>query len=104
MAFIKEIISLLLGATYGIKLKWEPSSDSVVWGEATLNTRSTTISLARKGVVRVLGEPDTIPESESWTDVCSPHAGLVWRSKFPSILQKCVWYALTMDDLITNLR
>ena len=75
VAFIKEIISLLLGATYGIKLKWEPSSDGVVWGEATLNTRATKMSLTRKGVVRVLGEPDVIPEWESWTDVCSPAQG-----------------------------
>ena len=104
VALTKEIISLLLGATYGIKLKWEPSSDNVVWGEATLNTQTTTMSLTRKGVVRTLGEPDVIPEWESWTDVCSPHARLVWRSQFPSILQKCVWYALTTNDLETNFR
>ena len=72
--FTKEIISLLLGATNGIKLKWEPTSDHVVWGEATLNTKPTTLSLTRKGVVRELGEPGTIPEWDSWTDVCSPHA------------------------------
>ena len=104
VAFIKEIISLLLGATYGIKLKWEPSPDNVVWGEGTLNTRPTTVSLTRKRVFPVLGEPDTIPEWDSWKDLCSPHTRLVWRSQFPSILQKCVWCALTTDDLITNLR
>ena len=98
------VISLLLGATCGIKLKWEPSSNGVVWGEATLNTRATTMSLTRKGVVQDLGGPDVIPEWESWTDACSPHARLVWRSQFPSILQKCVWYALTIDDLVANFR
>ena len=71
----------------------------MVRGEATLDTRSTTLSLTRKGVVRVLGELDTIPEWDSGTDVCSPHGRLVWRSQFQSM-----WYALATDDLIANLK
>ena len=52
VAFIKEIISLLLWDQTEV----EPTSDHVVWGEATLSTQSPTLFLTRKGVVRrVLG-------------------------------------------------
>ena len=41
--FIKELISHLTRCytrCYGIKLKWEPSPDHVVWGEAALSTQT----------------------------------------------------------------
>ena len=51
----------------------------------------------------MLGREGVTPEWESWPDACSPHARLVWRSRFPSILQKCIWYALTVDDMCQPL-
>ena len=39
-----------------------------------------------------------------WVDVTSPHARMVWRSQFPSLLQKSIWYALTPGDIRDNPR
>ena len=106
---VKHIISVLLGHVYGIKLKWEPHpSHCVTWGEGTITPLGTsTVSLTRKNITTFL--PITYAtigcvEWDTWVDVTSSHARLVWRSHFPSILIKCVWYALSPSDLINNFK
>ena len=89
---------------YGINLKWEPSSpQSVTWGGASISFTENGMSLTRKGVVYSLDDLGNSPEWDTWVDYSSPHARLVWRSQLPSILQKCVWYALTSQDIKANL-
>jgi len=99
---LKVVLSQLLSATYGIKLKWDPHGDSVVWGEGSLTFSEKGLSLTRKGISPSLGY--TNPEWHRWVDASSPHARLAWRSQFPSLLHKCVWYALSISDVLTNLR
>ena len=52
----KLIISRLLHAIRGIKLKWE-KHDTVVWGEGALRVEVSGLSLRRKGVPLMLGSP-----------------------------------------------
>ena len=99
---LKNVLSLLLAMTYGIKLKWEPHDGNVVWGEGTLTLSETSLSLTRKGISPSLEY--TNPEWHRWVDASSPHARLVWRSQFPSLLHKCVWYALSISDVLADLR
>ena len=61
-------------------------------------------SLTRKGVVYSLENLVESPEWDTWVDYSSPHARLVGRSHFPCILQKCIWYAMTSEDIKANLR
>ena len=58
------------------------------------------LSLRRKGVPLMLGSPS--PEWDN--DVASPHARMVWRSQFLSLLQQSIWYTLTPGDIGDNLR
>ena len=102
---IKVVITHLLAKVYGINLKWEPSSpDSVTWGEATISFTNKGTSLTRKGEVYSLDNLTDSPEWDTWVDYSSPHARLVWRSHFPSVLHKCIRYALTLEDVRANLR
>ena len=71
-------------------------------GEGALCVELSRLSLRNKGVRQMLGAAS--PEWENWVDVASPHAKMVWRSQFPSLLQKCIWYALTPDDIGSHLR
>ena len=51
---VKNFITLLLHTTYGICLKWEPSSpNEVVWGEGRITSSEQSLGLTRKGVCRV---------------------------------------------------
>ena len=100
--WVKFFASHLLHAVYGIKLKWEPSSDFVTWGVGTLGVREGLPSLRRKGVPLTLHYPN--PKWENWIDGFSPRAKFVWRSPFLSLLSKCSWYALTPHDIRDNLR
>ena len=93
-----------LASVYVIDLKWEPSSlQGVAWGEASISFSNGCISLTQKGVVYSLDNLGDSPEWDAWMDYSSPHARLVWRSHLPSILQKCIWYALTSEDIKANL-
>ena len=40
----------------------------------------------------------------TWADRQSPHCRLVWRSQFPGLLHKFLWYALTHEGLQANMR
>ena len=60
------------------------------------------LALRRKGVPLLLGCPS--PEWENWVDISSPHARMVWRSQFPSLLQKSIWFALTPGNIRDDLR
>ena len=42
--------------------------------------------------------------TSTWVDSSSPHARIVWRSHFPSFVQKYLWYALTPNHVLGNLR
>ena len=44
------------------------------------------------------------PEWDNVVDVASPHARMVRRSQFPSLLQKSIWYVLAPGDIKDNLR
>ena len=59
---MKKIIDFLLRATYGIKLKWEPHGDTVVWGEGALKVSGDNISINRKGMTPSLHILDEAPE------------------------------------------
>ena len=102
---IRLVITHLLARVYGINLKGEPSSlDLVTWGEASIPCMEKCTSLTRKGVVYSLENLMDSPEWDTWVDYSSPHTRLVWRSHFQSILHKCIWYALTSEDIRANLR
>ena len=60
--------------------------------------------LGRKGVTVVLAALSSQVEWVKWVDVSSPHARLVWRSEFPSLLIKCIWYALSYFSVQLNVR
>ena len=104
LQWTKEAVSLLLDATYGIGLKWEPSSTNVCWGEGSITVPldQKAFSLTRKGVAYGLSSES--PEWDRWIDLSSPNARLVWRSHFPALLRKSLWYALTPRDICLNLR
>ena len=104
-AMAKIVISALLNSIYGIRLKWEQHTDIIVWGECqTSHNSRRPLSLQCKGTVSSLGDPAETPEWCRWVDAHSPHARIVWRSHFPSILLKCIWHALGIDDVRHNLR
>ena len=44
------------------------------------------------------------PEWDAWVDVLLPHERTVWRSHFPSLLQTCLWHALTTMDIRDKIR
>ena len=101
---LQNIIELLLLSTCSIKLKWEPHGDSVVWGEGALKVTDSGISLTRKAMTHSLHGLSDAPEWSTWVDVFSPSTRIVWRSHFPSLLRKCLWYALTSHHVRSNLR
>ena len=104
MPVVKTFVSSLLHYTYGIRLKWEPGSpNEVVWGEGRITSSGSMLSLTRKGVTLNLDDPLQF-EWLRWVDGFSPHARVVWRSHFPSLLLKCLWYALNHEDVIKNFK
>ena len=58
------------------------------------------LTLRRKGARLMLGPPS--PEKGNWVGVSSPDAPMVWRSQFPPLLQKSVWYVLTPGSIRDN--
>ena len=62
------------------------------------------ISLTRKAMTPSLHSLSDAPEWSTWVDAFSPSARIVWRSHFPSLLRKCLWYALTTCHVKSNLR
>ena len=101
---VKTFATTLLHTTYGIRLKWEPGSpNEVVWGEGRITSENNCLSLTRKGVTLSLEQPQLF-EWHRWVDCFSPHARVVWRSHFHSLLLKSLWYALTHEDTIKNLK
>ena len=100
---IAHAISILLHSIYGIRLKWEPHGDRYVWGEGSIGVQGGELSLIRKGAFLDVPPPED-QEWEKWVDTSSPHAPMVWRSHFPSLLIKCVWYASNTECLRANLK
>ena len=104
-AFVRQGISLLLTHIYGIALKWEPNGTPVTWGEGRLCCDPVgNVVLQRKGVATNLYDLPPNVEWTRWVDAWSPHARLVWRSQLPSLLLKCLWYALSSFSIKGNLR
>ena len=63
-------------------------------GEGRIGTQPNgTILLLRKSFTL---SPD--PCIAAWVGRVSPHARLVWRFQFPSLLHKCAWYELNADS------
>ena len=60
--------------------------------------------LYRKSHTLSLDVPISQYEWGTWVDWQIPHCCLVWRSQFPALLHKCVWYALTHEALQANMR
>ena len=100
---MKTFVSLFLHKIYNLRLKWEPHGEIAVWGEGEIRTTSRGLSLSRKGITLCLAEGGP-KEWDKWVDCFSPHSKLVWRSHFPSLLLKCVWYAGSEYDIICNMR
>ena len=98
-------VAVVLRCIYGIPLKWEPHGTSVTWGEASLTSCGDGFSLTCKGIVRDLSlyDPAALGEWTRWVHRFSPNARTVWRSQFPSIVLKSIWYALSMNDLRLNV-
>ena len=93
-------LSVLLHTTYGITLKWEPHGDRCVWGEGSIGVRGADLSLVRKGTIM-----DDLRlekrEWEKWVDTSSPHAPMVWKSHFLSLLVKCVCKCVSVSASVS---
>mmetsp|Transcript_53028 Transcript_53028/g.94640 ORF Transcript_53028/g.94640 Transcript_53028/m.94640 type:complete len:338 (-) Transcript_53028:80-1093(-) len=111
---VRLCLSTFLNCVYGIPLKWEPHEGGAVWGEACIShtpapstdgladTRGG-ISVVRKGCVKHL-DGEGPKEWDSWVSSVSPNGATVWSSQFIAILHKCLWYAVTVNDIQFNLR
>ena len=105
MPVVLEGITQLLQLIYGLRLKWEKHAELVTWGEGKLGTAPDgRMLLYRKSCTLSLAVPISQYEWGTWVDRHSPHCRLVWRSQFPGLLHKCVWYALTHEALQANMR
>ena len=105
---VKRALAVTLRRIYQIPLKWEPHGDAVVWGEATLTPSmvDSGFSLTRKGIVTELS-PAAVQQPTKWTrwvSCKSPNARSVWRSQFPSLVLKSIWYAVSPRDLQLSSR
>lgn len=97
---VKVAVTSLLHSVYGIRLQWEPHGSRYKWGQVSTAPMDSKLSLLWKGV----DTDGKVEEWERWVDVTSPHARLVWRSQFPDILQKCIRYTFTKQDILDNLQ
>ena len=92
---------------------WEPHGDRYVWGEGTIGVECTDLSRVRKGAF-IGNLPCEEGEWEKRVAVSSPpvllaccvveRARMVWKSHFPSVLLKCVWYASNKQCWLSNLK
>ena len=94
-------IRSFLVAVYGIELQWEMQSEITTWGEGQVDCINDRLRPTSKGTA--LHHGDVPNECHSWVDVASFNAKLVWRSFFPSLLQKCLWYATNGEDVWCNV-
>ena len=102
---VKQALAVLLSVVYGIKLKWEPHGNFVAWGERKVSQApDATLSLLHKACTLSLGDPPGTLKWGAGVDVCCPRAKQVWKSQFPSLLLKCMWYSLTSGDFVANIR
>ena len=101
--FIAHAISVPVHTIYGIHLKLVPHGERYIWGKGSIGVDGAGLSSIRKGAF--LDDPPLEDrEWEKWVDTSSPHAPMVWKSHFPSLLIKCVWYASDTECLRANLR
>ena len=104
-SLLRVVLRALLRVVYGIRLKWDPHGEYITWGEGKISKQhGVSVQLPRKACTLSLDDPPSDVEWGSWVDKANPHAKQVWKSQFPSLLLKCMWYALTTTDFIINLR
>ena len=103
LSLLQNIIEVLLHSTYGIKLKQQPHGDLVIWGQGALQVTDTGVSLTRKAMPPSLQGMRDAPGWSTCADASSPCARIGWRSHFPSLLRKCLWYGSTWDQVRCNL-
>jgi hypothetical protein len=102
LAVLLALETLLL-LIYGIPMKWEKHPPRVIWGECSLEPKAQGMSLLRKGA-HLPGQPLEKGEWMKWVGVESMSARFTLRSLVPSLLIKCIWFAGSLSDMVTNLR
>ena len=77
----------------------------VSWGEGRvgIDGNGSICLLHDSCTVSLFGDPLS-EEWCKWVDRHSPHCRLVWRSQFPGLLIKCLWYALDTASFEANVR
>ena len=103
LELVKMMLASRLKNVHGIPLKWENHSKDVTWGEACIRSEAFLVSLVRKGCAMSI-HGDTPREWESWVSASSPNARPLWNSHFAALLQKCLWYEISLHDIRLNLR
>jgi hypothetical protein len=114
LPLVEHTVASITNHLYGIPLKWEEWGPLTTWGEGSIivkgvssggTTLSLSMSLVRKGTTHDLPLPNPgDPEWLQWVHRESPHASKVWKSQFPSLIYKSIWYASTERDLLHNFR
>ena len=98
------VLSAFLQAMYIIPLKWEPHNTVAQLCETELAPQTEEF-MRRKGVVNELSWPLRHDfEWQRWLPVTSPNAKDVLTSFLPSLLNKCLLYALNPLGLKLNVR
>ena len=101
---LMTVLSAFLQAVYRIPLKWEPHTTVAQLCETELAPQTEEF-MRRKGVVTKLSWPLRHDfEWQRWLPVTSPNAKDVLTSFLPSLLNKCLLYALNPLGLILNVR
>ena len=100
---MREALSVFLHLVYGVRLKWGPHTAVATWGEGRsgLSLQGSLALLWKPGTVSLNGDP-LGEEWCKWVDCWSPHGRLVWRSQFPGLLIKCLWYAVDTPSFALN--
>ena len=98
----------LIDCIYGVPLKWEPKSDLTTWCESQLgfSPEDGRFCMTRKDIVRDLEEHTlTTPcEWDRWIPAESANAKDTMSSVLPSLSLKCIWYAMSEEDIKVNIR
>ena len=99
---VMQALCALLRVIYAIRLKWELHGEYVTRGDGKVsNQQGSSVRLLWKACTLLLADPPSDVELGSRVDRVGPHAKQVWKSQFPSLLLKCMWYAPTTTDFVT---
>jgi len=111
MPLVQNFLYAILACIYGIPLKWELHTNSIVWGKGCIHMNipdgkgvgCSNLALVRKGFVLSLDE-GTPDEWMAWVSASLPHGRSVRGSHFIALLHKSVWYVMSLHDIRLNLR